>query len=160
MLEEALAVAIELRAALEDEVERARREREVLKTLDGDRLFASASARAGFNVEVARLESALAGALARAAGALGLSEVTLQRLSHVAPEGAATLARLLADIRSLAGALAELDRLNLMLAGRALACVQGYLTALDPAPTAYDRRGARAPGGAGLRSVPVHSSKV
>jgi len=159
MLEEALAIALELRRVLELEVERARREREVLRTLDSDRLFASAAARAGFNAEVAGLESALAGALARAAGAMGLSEVTLHRLAIKAPLGAAQLAEVLADIRSLAGALAELDRLNLMLAGKALACVQGYLTALDPAPSAYDRRGVRAVPSS-LKPLTVHSSKV
>jgi len=159
MLEECLATAHELRRALELEVERAQREREVLRTLDSDRLFAGAAARAGFNAEVARLETALAGALARAASALGLSEVTLHRLATRAPDGAAELARVLGDIRSLAGALAELDRLNLMLAGRALACVQGYLTALNPTPTAYDRRGLRA-AAPPLSSLTSRSSKV
>jgi hypothetical protein len=146
MLEEALASAHELRSALQQEVERAQHEREVLRTLDSDRLFAGATARAGFNAQVARLESALAGALARAAAGLGISEVTLPRLSVRAPEQTARLTRMLGDIRALAGALAELDRLNLMLAGRALACVQGYLTALSPAPAAYDRRGVRSIG--------------
>jgi hypothetical protein len=146
MLEEALATAHELRRALESEVERARRERELLRSLDSDRLFASAAARAAFNAEVARLESTLAAALGRAAGSLGLTEVTLSRLSALAPVEAARLSAVLADIRALAGALAELDRLNLILAGRALACVQGYLTALNPTPSAYDRRGARASG--------------
>lgn len=159
MLEEALATAHELRRALQLEVERAQREREVLRTLDSDRLFSGAAARAAFNAEVARLETALAGALARAAGALGLSEVSLPRLSAAAPAGAAELARLLADIRALAGALAELDRLNLMLAGRALACVQGYLTALNPAPAAYDRRGLRA-ASAPVTALTAHSTKV
>ena len=156
MFEEALATALELCRALEAEVERARREREVLRTLDSERLFASAAARAAFNAEVARLESDLASALARAAGALGLSEVSLQRLAVRAPEAAASLSKVLADIRALAGALAELDRLNLMLAGRALACVQGYLTALNPAPSAYDRRGARS----SAPSLSALSSKV
>lgn len=156
MLSEALSTAAALKRALEGEVERARREREVLRTLDSDRLFASAAARAGFNAEVARLEGRLAGALARAAGALGLSEVTLERLRVKAPEGAEALAAILADVRALAGALAELDRLNLMLAGKALACVQGYLTAIAPAPTAYDRRGARP----AARSLAAVSSKA
>jgi hypothetical protein len=146
MLEEALATAHQLRRALESEVERARRERELLRSLDSDRLFASAAARAGFNAEVAHLESTLAAALGRAAGSLGLTEVTLSRLTALAPAEAARLSAALADIRALAGALAELDRLNLILAGRALACVQGYLTALNPTPSAYDRRGARASG--------------
>jgi len=156
MLEEALDSAERLRDALEAEVERARHEREVLRTLDSDRLFAGASARAAFNAEVAGLEQRLASALARAAGELGLSEVTLARLALRVPQEADALARVLADVRALAGALAELDRLNLLLAGRALACVQGYLTALAPAPTAYDRRGGRAP----LRSVAGVSSKA
>ncbi len=156
MLEEALSTAAELRRTLEAEVERARHEREALRTLDSDRLFASAAARSAFNAEVARLESALAGSLARAAGALGLPEVTLPRLALRAPAAAAALAAALADIRSLASALAELDRLNLALAGRAAACVQGYLNALAPTPAAYDRRGLRAGG----FSRPIVSSKA
>jgi regulator of sirC expression with transglutaminase-like and TPR domain len=146
MLEDALSTAADLRRALEAEVERARHEREALRTLDSARLFASATARAAFNAEVARLESALAARLARAAGALGLPEVTLARLALRAPAEAAALAALLADVRSLAAALAELDRLNLALAGRAAACVQGYLNALSPTPAAYDRRGLRSAG--------------
>jgi hypothetical protein len=156
MLEEALNTASRLRDALEAEVERARHEREILRTLDADRLFAGASARASFNAEVAALETRMASALARAASSLGLSEVTMARLKIRAPEEAEALAHVLSDVRALAGALAELDRLNLMLAGRALACVQGYLTALAPAPTAYDRRGGRAP----MRAVAAVSSKA
>ncbi len=163
MLEEALAITIELRRVLESEVERARAERQALKSLDSDRIFAGAAARSSFNASVAELESRLAGALARAAGlcagppepfgsfpagpragqAESKDEVTLERLAERAPGETASLSRVLADVRALAGALAELDRLNLLLAGRAMACVQAYLTALQPAPTAYDRRGAR-----------------
>jgi len=143
MLEETLTTAVALRCALEAEVERARREREALRTLDSDRIFAGAAARAAFNGHVADLQERLAKALARAAGALGAPEVTLARLAERAPAETAALSRTLADVRALAGALAELDRLNLMLAGRALACVQGYLTALQPPAAAYDRRGAR-----------------
>lgn len=146
MLEEALAITVELRRVLESEVDRARSERQALKSLDSDRIFAGAAARSSFNASVAELESRLAGALARAAGAAGpesKDEVTLERLAERAPGETASLSRVLADVRALAGALAELDRLNLLLAGRAMACVQAYLTALQPAPTAYDRRGAR-----------------
>lgn len=156
MLEEAHATAEALRRTLEREVERARAERGALRTLDADRLFESAAARAGFNADVADLEARLARALGRSAQALGLSEVTMDALSARAPAEAPALARVLADVRALAGALAELDRLNVMLAGRALACVQGYLTALRPAPQAYDRRGARAAG----RGAAAVSSRV
>jgi hypothetical protein len=143
-------------------VERARSERQALKSLDSDRIFAGAAARSSFNASVAALEARLAGALARAVRspahpepfdsgpasprsgqAESKDEVTLERLAARAPGETASLSRVLADVRALAGALAELDRLNLLLAGRAMACVQAYLTALQPAPTAYDRRGAR-----------------
>lgn len=143
MLEESLVISAELRRVLETEVERSRAEREALKSLNSDRIFAGAAARASFNAEVAELEAELAGALSRAAGTLGAPEVTLARLAERAPRETAALSRVLADVRALAGALAELDRLNLLLAGRAMACVQAYLTALQPTPTAYDRRGAR-----------------
>jgi hypothetical protein len=146
MLEEALSTTVALRRALESEVERARAEREVLRTLDSDRIFAGAAARAAFNARVAELEGRLASALSSAAGELGAAEVTLARLAERAPAETAALSRALGDVRALASALAELDRLNLMLAGRALACVQSYLTVLQPAPAAYDRRGARAAG--------------
>ena len=159
MLEEALATAYELRDALQEEVDRAQHEREILRTLDSDRLFAGASARESFNTEVARLEIELAAALERTAGAFGLEAVTIPRLARIAPADTARLARVLDEIRAQAGALAELDRLNIMLAGRAMACVQGYLTALNPAPSAYDRRGGRMAGpGAAARAV--HSTKV
>jgi len=143
MLEEALAITVELRRALEAEVERARAEREALKSLDSDRIFASAAARAAFNAEVAQLESQLAAALRRAAGGIGVAEVTLAALAARSPGETAALTRALADVRALAAALAELDRLNLLIAGRAMACVQAYLNALQPAPSAYDRRGLR-----------------
>jgi len=143
MLEEALATTVELRRALEAEVERARAEREALKSLDSDRIFASAAARASFIAEVAQLESQLAAALRRAAGRLGAAEVTLAALAARSPGETAALTRALADVRALAAALAELDRLNLFIAGRAMACVQAYLNALQPVPSAYDRRGMR-----------------
>ncbi len=143
MLEEAVAITVELRRVLEAEVERARLERTALRSLDSDRIFTGAACRAAFNADVAQLESRLADALAQAAGRFGLSEVSLARLAERAPGETAALSRALGDVRALAAALAELDRLNLILAGRALACVQSYLTALQPAPTAYDRRGAR-----------------
>ena len=66
MLEEAHAITVELRRVLESEVERSRAERQSLKSLDSDQIFAGATARASFNSAVAELETRLAGALARA----------------------------------------------------------------------------------------------
>ena len=151
MLEEAVAITVELRRVLDAEVERARLERTALRSLDSDRIFSGAAARAAFNADVATLESRLADALAKAAGHFGLSEVSLARLSERAPAETAALSRALGDVRALAAALAELDRLNLILAGRALACVQSYLTALQPSASAYDRRGFRTAAGQAVR---------
>ncbi len=146
MLSKALALADELHGLLRGEVERARAEREVLRSLDPDRIFTRAAERAAFNAEVARLEGQLADALRQAAAGLGIEQLTLPRLAARAPGPAAHLGRTLAGIRDLGHELTRLDQLNRTLAGRALACVQGYLTALRPTPAAYDRRGVRAAG--------------
>ncbi|MFL5261892.1 MAG: flagellar export chaperone FlgN [Anaeromyxobacteraceae bacterium] len=143
-LENALETAGRLRDALAAEVESARRERQLLRSLDAAALFARASQRGAFLAEVARLERELAARLGAAAKALGLEEVTLDRFRLRVPVTGERLAHTLAEVRALAGALQEVDRLNLDLAGRALACVRGYVEAVRPTPRAYDRRGARA----------------
>jgi len=143
-LENALETAGRLRDALAAEVESARRERQLLRSLDAAALFARASQRGAFLAEVARLERELAAGLGAAAKALGLEEVTLDRFRLRVPVAGERLARTLAEVRALAGALQEVDRLNLDLAARALACVRGYVEAVRPTPRAYDRRGARA----------------
>ena len=143
-LEMALETAERLRDALAAEVESARRERQLLRALDATGLFARAAQRTQFLADVARLERELALRLSRAASALGLGEITLERIRAHAPQQGERLDRTLSEIRALAGALQEIDRLNVQLAGRALACVRGYVEALQPTPRAYDRRGARA----------------
>jgi hypothetical protein len=143
-LENALETAGRLRDALSAEVESARRERQLLRALDASGLFARAAQRSRFLADVARLERELGLSLSHAAGALGLGEVTLDALRARAPEQGEKLARTLSEVRSLAAALREIDHLNLQLAGRALACVRGFVEAVQPAPRAYDRRGTRA----------------
>jgi hypothetical protein len=140
----AVETAGRLRDALAAEVEGARGERQLLRSLDAAGLFARAAARAAFLEAVAALERELAARLSRAAADLGLAQVTLDGLRQRAPGPGAALAATLSDVRALAGALHEIDRLNLQLAGRALGCVRGYVEALRPVPSAYDRRGGRA----------------
>jgi hypothetical protein len=144
MLSKALALADELHGLLRGEVERARAEREVLRSLDPDQIFTRAAERAAFNDQVARLQHRLAEALREGAAALGVAEVTVSGIARRDPLAAARLSRTLAEVRALGHTLSRLDTLNRTLAGRALACVQGYLSALRPMPAAYDRRGARA----------------
>lgn len=139
----ALATAGKLRDALTAEVEGARGERRLLRTLDSAALLARATARASFLAETQRLERDLAKELARAAPELGLREVTLDAIARAVPREGGLLAQTLGEVRALAGALAEIDKLNLALAGRALACVRGYVEAVAPTPRAYDRRGVR-----------------
>ncbi|GAO04637.1 hypothetical protein [Anaeromyxobacter sp. PSR-1] len=145
-MDDVLAAAAALRDALRAEAARAAAVPEALRALDAPRILDGASARAGFNAQVAALQERLAAALARAAPG---GEATLARLRARAPRAADALGALLAEVRALATEIAERDRLNLALAARARACVQGYLAALCPCPAAYDRRGA--PAGAARR---------
>ncbi|HTT69691.1 MAG TPA: flagellar export chaperone FlgN [Anaeromyxobacteraceae bacterium] len=142
-LERSLEMARQLRDELAAEVERARAERQLIRTLDAAALFTRASERGAFVAEVARLERELSLALGRAAGTAGLVAGTLERLEALAPEATQVLKGVLSEVRSLASALQEIDRLNLKLADRALACVRGYVEALRPSVRAYDRRGLR-----------------
>jgi hypothetical protein len=141
-------VARKLRDAIAAEVERARGERRLLRSLDAGGLHLRAAERAQFLGATAALERELAAELAHAASELGLGAVTLQRLRLADPVHGGEVAALVGDVRALSGALAEIDKLNLDLARRAHACVSGYVDAVAPAPTAYDRRGVRARQGA------------
>jgi hypothetical protein len=142
MLEQAVSALDQLREVLQVEVENARQERQILRTLDARAIFARASERTAFVAQAARLEQQAASALGVVARALQLDEVSLARLRQKVPAEAIGLARVLDDIQALAGALQEIDRLNLFLGNRALTCVRGYVTAVSPLPAAYDRRGA------------------
>jgi hypothetical protein len=144
VLDEAMSSAEQLREALAQEVEATRGERHLLRSLDSQALLGRAVSRAEFQSRVARLEERLHGALTTAAGQLGLPVVTLASLATRDPGATATLSRVFGEIRALAAALAELDRLNHVLASRALRLVRSYVEAVSPAPSAYDRRGLRA----------------
>lgn len=143
MMTRAVEVANALCRTLAAEVERARAERDVLRTLNAEAVFASAARRASFNAEVARLGEELSRALRAAAAAAG-GELSMIRLAATYPAEAAALRRAVEEIRGHATALARLDQLNRTLAARALSFVNGYLGVLRPIPTAYDRRGYRA----------------
>lgn len=143
VLGDAVSSAERLREALAQEVDAARGERHLLRTLDSAALLRRAAARAEFQARVARLEEALHGALAAAAERLDLRHVTIASLSEREPVTASALSRIFGEVRALAAALSELDRLNHFLATRALRMVRSYVEALSPEPRAYDRRGLR-----------------
>jgi ABC-type transporter Mla subunit MlaD len=140
-LEKALDVTKQIHKALEAEVERARGERALIRVMDVEGLVRRAALRGEFNQAVAQLQQQLTIALSDAANTLGLTEVTVEALRRRLPESAEQLSDNLAGIRSLAAALAELDELNRILGQRALSYVRAYLGAVNPTPSAYDRRG-------------------
>jgi hypothetical protein len=144
VLAEAVNSAEMLREALAREVDAARGERNLLRSLDSHALLRRAASRADFQARVARLEEQLHAALAASAARFGLEVVTLATLAEREPEASATLSRVFGEVRALAAALAELDRMNQFLASRALRMVTSYVEAIAPAPSAYDRRGLRA----------------
>jgi hypothetical protein len=140
---EAITGAVSLRDALAAEVERAREERGPIRELDADRLFDRAASRRAFLEEARRLEGELAGAVAKIARELGLDRPTLAELRRAAPAEAAPLCDAVEAVRRLAAELLEVDRVNRELVREARTCVDGYLTAVRPAPRGYDRRGLR-----------------
>jgi hypothetical protein len=145
-LARAIGIVVEMRAALEAEVVRARKQRMLIRNLDADGLFKSAQARAGFNARLATLETDLAEELRHAALAAGLGTLTLESVRCLPPPAGAMLADGLGEVQALGSALHELDALNRILSERALACVRGYLDAVAPKSSAYDRRGAATSG--------------
>lgn len=136
----------EMRAALEAEVVRAREQRTLIRKMDLDGLLDRASRRALFNERLAMLEQTLADELAAVAESHRLPAVDLDHFARALPAPTARLRERLAEVRALAGALLELDALNKLLAERSLTYVRGYLSALLPKSTAYDRRGAATAG--------------
>jgi hypothetical protein len=140
-LDRAIAVTEQMLDLLGAEVSDSRRHGIAIRALDADRLLARGQARVAFTTRLEQLTSALAAELAAAGEALGLREITVEGLRRCAPVEARRLAEGFARVRALAAALKQLDGINQLLAGRALACVRGYVRAHVGPPAAYDRRG-------------------
>jgi hypothetical protein len=140
-LHRATALAKDLRDLLAAEVERARGERQLLRTLDADALFRRVSLRKEFNLEAHRLQREIASAIEAAAMRLRLREPSIEAIAAAVPGPGAELRSVVDDVKGLAAALAELDELNCYLATRTLFCVRGYVSAMVPQSIAYDRQG-------------------
>jgi hypothetical protein len=144
-LDDAVRILERLRSALETELVQARGQRLLIRDLDTPGLLERANQRGLFNAQLAQLEEALGQGLTAAGKTLGLAQVTLLELHRAAPEAAQVLDGLLAEVRSLAGALREIDALNRKLGERALGRVRATLSAMRPRAVAYDRRGGHQP---------------
>lgn len=142
ILQPALDTTEALRASLEAEVEFARGERVLIRSMDVPGLHARAQKRAEFNQRTADLQLQLARDLRAAADQLGgLREVTLAAFQTRLPVEGRALGRGFAEVRALATALHELDTLNQTLGQRALSYVRAHLAVLCPRPISYNRRG-------------------
>jgi hypothetical protein len=144
-LERAISTTEEIRNALAAEIDVARDERVLIRNMDIDGLFARAAKRSDFNIRTAGLQQRLAVELGEVAQGFGMTEVTLDGLATRAPELGQRMSAVLAEVRALAAALAELDGLNKVLGQRALSYVRAHLAVLSPRPSAYDRRGGSSP---------------
>jgi hypothetical protein len=142
--ERAIELTEEIRQSLAAEVTVARAERVLIRRMDADGLNARAAIRAEFNTKTARLMTTLGKTLGAAAADLGLADLTMDALQAHAPLEGLRMAAILAEVRTLAASLSELDRLNRMLSQRALSYVRAHLAVICPKPAAYDRRGSGA----------------
>jgi hypothetical protein len=149
-LEYALDVAIRMREALQAELSEARTQRVLVRKLDVQGLFERARQRGEFNVKLAQLQEELGAALSAAATVLGVERMSLDVLRTSGLLAASKVAQALSEMRASAQALQEIDNFNQVLAKRALACVRGYISALNPRADVYDRYG-------GIRGIGVGS---
>ncbi len=140
-LEQALDVASRMRDALQAELVEARQQRVLVRQLDVQGLFERARRRGEFNVRLAESQNVLGLALGESAAELGIERVTTDSLQASGHGLAKKLAEVLSELRASAQALQEIDGMNQIVAKRALACVRGYLSALSPRASVYDRRG-------------------
>ena len=100
--------------------------------MDIDGLFARAAKRNDFNIRTAGLQQRLAAELGEVAQGFGMTEVTLDGLQSRAPGLGQRMSAVLAEVRALASALAELDGLNKVLGQETLSYVRAHL-AVRPA---------------------------
>jgi len=141
-IDRAIRLTESIREGLAAEVALAREERVLIRAMDSEGLNQRALKRGDFNQRTARLMAELGEALGAAGTELGLSAgITLEALQARVPVEGRRMSALLAEVRALAAALAELDALNRMLGQRALSYVRAHLAVLSPRPAAYDRRG-------------------
>jgi len=144
--QEATETARQIRDELAQEVGRAQAERTLIRAMDADGLLARASARQTFNQVMVGLQQNLMALLTSLTARLGLPETTLEGLRRRGGDEGRRLAGVLAEVRSLAEALTELDGLNRLLAERAQTFVRAHLNALAPPKSAtYSRRGGTTP---------------
>ena len=139
-------VAQRLIVALDDAIVNARELGAPMARLEAQTLFAAATRRNEVNAIVAGLVAELGEVVRGIAVALGWKEVSVARLKEKAPEQAAELEGLLAEIRRRAAALQKLDETNRVRGNRALAWMRILIAGhTGQTPTsAYDRRGGSA----------------
>lgn len=142
-LQKATQALLRLKSRLEREVADARDTREHVRRMDASAVLDRSQARAFFQEEMRMIEREVVLALTNAAKLAGVEPLKLELLEPSAPEECAYIRTLIAENRSLAAALAEVEELNRTLLERAHRLLRGYLGTVTQsrAPTAYNRRG-------------------
>jgi hypothetical protein len=148
-LEQAREAAKRVQDAIQAELSQARTQRILIRKLDVQGLFERARGRGEFNLRLAQLQEALSDGLRASAAWLGLERVNVDALHAVGGDAALALALALSELRASAQALQEIDAMNQTLTRRALSCVRGFLGAVAPRASGYDRYGGLSKDGAG-----------
>lgn len=147
-IEQALAITETLRTLIEEEVERARQRRALVRSLDSGGLLESVRHRDEFNRQVARFESELCELTTRALRRRGLTQGNLTTLVSSDPVHGAALARRLSELRELVRTLRETDAVTQNVTRHALRWIRSCVATVAPTPVAYNRRGEARDGGA------------
>jgi hypothetical protein len=143
----------DLLGLLEEELLRGAVQTTRLAALDAAAAFDYARSRAVFTAKLEAREAALTAQVAEAAKAAGLGSFQMAEIERRHPQSGARLILRLQDLARSASAVRRQDTLNVELARRARACVNGWLRALTGPPAAYTRRGA-------IQELPAFSTAV
>jgi hypothetical protein len=140
----AVDVALELKEALTQEIDRSLMARAVLSSVRVEGVLETARQREAFNERTARLSGRLAEALGAFAASQGLADVSMAQVRQFAPKEGALLDDAFAHLRALAAKLKVVDDTNREISARALSLVKAYVSHLSPHPAAYTKHGAQA----------------
>ncbi|MCC6335710.1 MAG: hypothetical protein IT380_17170 [Myxococcales bacterium] len=140
-LEATVSAFLELEAALLDELDAVKAEREWIRRLDGPRLLARAEARTAFNAHLTQLLACARGRLRDLCVVVRADGETLEALECAAPEPGARVRAAVERSKAAARRLDELQRFNRGVTERALDLVRRLTQRLPVQGAAYGRTG-------------------
>ncbi|MEW6433352.1 MAG: flagellar export chaperone FlgN [Myxococcota bacterium] len=141
-IDDTVAAFLELEAALLDELEAVKAERESIRRLDGPALLARAESRAAFNERLEALLATARGFLRDVCVEAKADGQTLEALECAAPEAGARARAAVERAKAAARRLDAVQRLNRDVTERALDLVRRLSQRLPLSGAAYGRDGA------------------